>query len=232
MYLAVISDFRVRSRLRGATGPVGPCRWRYSGGCAGCGQAFRSVRVGEITPGTGLAQPRPDARRWDEVGRRAGSGPGPAQRGGSRPISRVLSWATIPLGRTSPCASSDLPGSPCGPQERARRLARFPIWSCSRWGLPCRRMLPPARCALTAPFHPCRPQHLPRGRGCGLGGLLSVALSVGSRPPGVTWHLALWSPDFPPRPRTQRLPGRLPCQVYRPRNRGHSPVSRKQVNVP
>src|SRR5512143_2281798 len=29
------------------------------------------------------------------------------------------------------------------------------------------------------------------------GGLLSVALSVGSRRPGVTWHLALWSPDFP-----------------------------------
>src|ERR1700691_5011799 len=27
---------------------------------------------------------------------------------------------------------------------------------------------------------------------------LSVALSVGSRPPGVTWHLARWSPDFPP----------------------------------
>ncbi|ERL61435.1 hypothetical protein K661_02226 [Piscirickettsia salmonis LF-89 = ATCC VR-1361] len=24
-----------------------------------------------------------------------------------------------------------------------------------------------------------------------LGGLLSAALSVGSRPPGVTWHLAL-----------------------------------------
>ena len=30
------------------------------------------------------------------------------------------------------------------------------------------------------------------------GGILSVALSVGSRPPGVTWHPALWSPDFPP----------------------------------
>jgi len=30
-----------------------------------------------------------------------------------------------------------------------------------------------------------------------LGGLLSAALSVGSRPPGVTWHLVLWSPDFP-----------------------------------
>ncbi len=30
------------------------------------------------------------------------------------------------------------------------------------------------------------------------GGLLSAALSVGFRPPGVTWHPALWSPDFPP----------------------------------
>ena len=32
-----------------------------------------------------------------------------------------------------------------------------------------------------------------------LGGLLSVALSVGSRPPGVTWHVIRGSPDFPPR---------------------------------
>src|SRR5262245_24578331 len=71
--------------------------------------------------------------------------------------------------------------------------AAFPIWPCSRWGLPCRRVLPPTRCALTAPFHPC--QHRFRR----FGGLLSVALSVGSRPPGVTWHLVHWSPDFPPR---------------------------------
>jgi len=33
-----------------------------------------------------------------------------------------------------------------------------------------------------------------------LGGMFSVALSVGFRPPGVTWHSALRSPDFPPRP--------------------------------
>ena len=39
-----------------------------------------------------------------------------------------------------------------------------------------------ARCALTAPFHP---YHLTRRSG---GGLLSVALSLGSRPPGVTRH--------------------------------------------
>jgi len=31
-----------------------------------------------------------------------------------------------------------------------------------------------------------------------IGGFLSAALVVGSRRPGVTWHPALWSPDFPP----------------------------------
>ena len=77
-----------------------------------------------------------------------------------------------------------------------------PIWSCSRRGLPCRRVLPPARCALTAPFHPYRP--LCRG----VGGLLSVALSVGSRPPGVTWRLALGARTFL-HACAQRLSGRL-----------------------
>jgi hypothetical protein len=165
----------------------------------------RAPRNNRGTPGFvgGVSLQRPALRphgatgRWEEVGHRTQGGPAPAERGGSRPISRVLSRATIHLGRTSPCASSDLPGSPCGPQERTRRSARFPIWSCSRWGLPCRRMLPPARCALTAPFHPYLPRPVCTTRD--IGGLLSVALSVGSRPPGVTWHLALWSPDFPPR---------------------------------
>ena len=68
----------------------------------------------------------------------------------------------------------------------------LPIWSCSEWGLPCHSVLPPARCALTAPFHPYPNLW---------GGIFSVALSVGSRPPGVTWHPALWSPDFPPSPK-------------------------------
>ncbi len=69
-----------------------------------------------------------------------------------------------------------------------------PIWPCSGWGLPCRRVLPPTRCALTAPFHPDHAR-----LAAPFGGLFSVALSVGSRRPGVTWHPALWSPDFPPR---------------------------------
>ncbi len=31
---------------------------------------------------------------------------------------------------------------------------KIPIWPCSGWGLPCHVLLPVARCALTAPFHP------------------------------------------------------------------------------
>ena len=66
-----------------------------------------------------------------------------------------------------------------------------PIWSCFRWSLPCYELLLVVRCALTAPFHPYL---CPKA----IGGLLSAALVVGLRPPGVTWHPALWSPDFPP----------------------------------
>jgi hypothetical protein len=106
---------------------------------------------------------------------------------GSRPISRVLSRTAIHLGCTSPCTSSDLPGNPCGPHVAAM-AACSPIWSCSGWGLPCRRVLPPARCALTAPFHPCRPTTRERS------GLAVYFL----------WH-------FPWAHAPQALPGTLPC---------------------
>ena len=92
---------------------------------------------------------------------------------------------------------------------RRHRGPRYglPIWSCSRWGLPCHKLLPVVRCALTAPFHPYLLTNKSEA-----GGIFSVALSVGSRPPGITWHPALWSPDFPPFHLTAkaRLPGRLP----------------------
>src|SRR5438105_11379604 len=38
----------------------------------------------------------------------------------------------IPLGHPSPNASRDLPG------RRPETAIAVPIWSCSRWGLPCR----------------------------------------------------------------------------------------------
>ena len=61
------------------------------------------------------------------------------------------------------------------------------------------------RWALTPPFHPYLPAK------ADIGGLLSVALSVGSRPPGITWHPALWSPDFPRPPEGGR--GRLAARA-------------------
>ena len=69
-------------------------------------------------------------------------------------ISRVLSGTIIHLGQPSPTASSNLPGSPLGTGGGPKPYS--PIWSCSRRGLPCRELLPVARCALTAPFHPYR----------------------------------------------------------------------------
>src|SRR5580698_1917768 len=61
----------------------------------------------------------------------------------------------------------------------ARRAA--PIWSCSRWGLPCR-----FRCRSRGGLLPHRfTLALPANR---LGGLFSVALSLGSPPPAVNRH--------------------------------------------
>lgn len=93
-----------------------------------------------------------------------------------------------------------------GASHACCQAARFPIWSCSGWGLPCHRCWS-ARCALTAPFHPYL-----AGRGR-RGGIFSVALSVGSRPPGVTWHPALWSPDFPPMTGVATRPQRSPSPL-------------------
>ena len=71
-----------------------------------------------------------------------------------------------------------------------RRTARkaVPIWSCSRWGLPChyryrqRGALLPHLFTLTSAEAP--------------GGLFSVALSLGFPPPGVTRHLVFVEPGL------------------------------------
>ncbi len=127
----------------------------------------------------------------------------------SSPVSRVLSGTVIHLGPASPHASSDLPESSAG------RAIGF-LFGLAPGGVYHRReLLPVTRCALTAPFHPYRCPRTCHGH---LGGILSVALSVGSRRPGVTWHLALWSPDFPRHPQGMtRLSGRL--------RRAHCPTS-------
>ncbi len=80
---------------------------------------------------------------------------------------------------TNPDGGRKLPSRPPGfPWHRVRPYSvLLPV------GFTLPRPLPAARCALTAPFHPC-----PRAVAGGTGGLLSVALSLGSPPPGVTRH--------------------------------------------
>ena len=109
----------------------------------------------------------------------------PACKPGSvRPATLAGAGVTaIPLGRSSPTASSNQPGqqglktgpSPCG--------LHHPYSVLLPAGLAMPLPLPAARCALTAPFHPypCPRALRPRGPG----GLLSVALSLGSPPPDV-----------------------------------------------
>ena len=106
----------------------------------------------------------------------------------SRPVSRVL----YVLRRDS---HSSRPGVAAWLQQPTREQRgpryRSPIWSCSEWGLPCRTALAPYA---VRSYRTLSPLPVPLRA---IGGLLSVALAVSSRCPGVTWHSALRSPDFP-----------------------------------
>src|SRR5919109_567799 len=101
----------------------------------------------------------------------------------------------ICLGWPLPATSSSLPAAvPSSSRTRDRcgpHLAAY--LALLRLGVAVPPLLPAARWALTPPFHPYRPTP---SRGPD-GGLLSVALSVAFRRPGVTWQSALWSSDFP-----------------------------------
>jgi hypothetical protein len=106
----------------------------------------------------------------------------------SRPVSRVL----YALRRDS---HSSRPGVTAWLQQPTREQRgpryRSPIRSCSGWGLPCHATLSPRA---VRSYRTVSPLPVPLRA---IGGLLSVALAVSSRCPGVTWHPALWSPDFP-----------------------------------
>jgi len=139
--------------------------------------------------------------------------PGPGRRKrGSRPISRVLSRTVIHLGQTSPPASSNLPGNARGPRAAIPEDGLLPYLVLLRMGFTVPRHVATRAVRSYRTFSPL-PAPPERRR---LGGIFSVALSVGSHPPGVTWHPALRSPDFPPRTNcSRRLSGRLPSPVYR-----------------
>ncbi len=118
----------------------------------------------------------------------------------SRPVSRVLSWAIIHLGCPSPDTSSSLPESSASHTSGFLfGLAPSGVCLAMECCHPCGALLPHH---FTLTSFMCRWQHAPQRHIKRR--YLSVALSVGSRLPGVTWHSALWSPDFPPWP-SQRL---------------------------
>src|SRR5690606_1757235 len=102
----------------------------------------------------------------------------------SQPVSRVLSRTVIHLRWPSLTTSSNLPGSSAGHANG------------SLFGL-----APSGVCLATDCYQPCGallPHLFTLTGACALRRLFSVALSVGSRLPGATWHSALWSPDFAP----------------------------------
>ena len=112
----------------------------------------------------------------------------------------------IHLGRSSPNASRDRPERRRGRPARRRPTVTGAACRSYLVLLPVGFALPPplpaARCALTAPFHPCRPCRPVRRRRrawrC-----VSVALSLGSPPPGVTRHRASVEPGLSSLPPTQ-----------------------------
>src|SRR3984957_13019399 len=75
-------------------------------------------------------------------------------------------------------------------------------------GLAMPRPLPCARCALTAPFQPCRTFRV-------LGGVISVALSLGSPPPDVIRHRVFVEPGLSSNTSLcPRSPGHLTPRLY------------------
>ena len=87
---------------------------------------------------------------------------------------------TIPLGRSSPNASRDLPG-----RRRENAPIAVPIWSCSRWGLPCRFRCRTRGALLPHHFNLAALLRRSSGR---VGGIISVALSLELPPPDVIRH--------------------------------------------
>src|SRR3954464_4427893 len=102
------------------------------------------------------------------------------------PLKGVVPWMTIPLGRSSPNASRDQPGQRRGNALVRNRLHdpdRPPLFGLAPGGV--YRAIAVAGDAVRS-YRTLSP--LPGGRLQRPGGLLSVALSLGSPPPGVTRH--------------------------------------------
>src|SRR5580692_7627800 len=103
-------------------------------------------------------------------------------------FARCLEQPTRTASLTSPCGVFACANSPrCRPYS-----VLLPVW----FAMPF--PLPDPRCALTAPFHPYFPLLIPPPQAGEVGGSgsLSVALSLGSPPPGVIRHRMSMEPGL------------------------------------
>ena len=96
------------------------------------------------------------------------------------------------LGRLSPSASCDQPGRLAWKRDWRVSPPRRPYSVLLPVGFTVPSLLPRTRCALTAPFHPYLTPPSPVAKG----GLLSVALSLGSPPPDVIRHRISMEPGL------------------------------------
>jgi len=120
------------------------------------------------------------ARRWqDDCGVRAACKPGSVLDRG-RGVIIHLGRALLPVSRNLPERSPRRKG--CVRKRCRSYSVLLPV------GFAMPSPLPTPRCALTAPFHPDPQIAAPSGPAIQAGGLLSVALSLGLPPPGVTRH--------------------------------------------
>src|SRR5947207_3037428 len=123
-----------------------------------------------------------------------------ARRSVSRVLSRPRAGMAIHLGRSLPNASRDRPERRRGRPARQRQPKASAACRSYLVLLPVGFTLPPplpaARCALTAPFHPCRPAGLAAPHG--LGGVFLWHFPWGRPRRALPGTVLPWSPDFPP----------------------------------
>ena len=138
---------------------------------------------------------------------------GKKENGARSLVSRVLYARTGKRGRDSHFSGTDVAVCLERPtrKETGRRLAphALPYLVFLRVGF---TKPPPSPGALVRSYRTVSPLPLRSFRSV-IGGLLSVALSLASRPVAVNNHPCPWSPDFPPRdrvPRKGRPTERLP----------------------
>src|SRR5260370_13520101 len=121
---------------------------------------------------------------------------------GAKPTTRALHVTAIPLARRLPGVSSNLPGRPIRTSIRGLLSPCRPYSVLLPVGFAVPPPLPEARCALAAPFHPCRGIFTPRRSA------FSVALSLGSPPPDVIRHRMSMEPGLSSPATFRSLPGR------------------------